>query len=222
MVQGSGRFRQADARAHARPPGTTSHVRDTLRAHYDDEEMRQRTVRPLGEDRTRALHSFFGQLRVRGARSVIEVGCGAGRDGTAIQAAGMSYLGTDLSPAAVQRCRGFGLPAVLSDATSLPVVPDSFDAAWSMSTLMHLPGEDFAAALDELTRVVRPGGLIGIGVWGHTRDRVWTAPDGRYFRHRTDEVLKAALTRIGTVLDFRTWAWMDDGGHYQWVLTLAH
>lgn len=200
----------------------TSHVRDDLRAHYDDEEMRQRAARPVGEDRVRVLHAFLDQLHTRGAKSVIEVGCGAGRDATSIHDAGMSYLGTDLSPAAVRTCNERGLHVVLADATSLPVESNSFDAAWSMSTLMHLPGDGFASALDELARVVHPGGLIEIGVWGCTRDRVWTAPDGRYFRHRTDEAIAAALARIGTVLDFETWAWMDDGGHYQWVRALAH
>ncbi len=99
----------------------------------------------------------------------------------------------------------------------LPFEPNSFDAAWSMSTLMHLPGEDLARAIDELRGVVRTGGLVEIGVWGHMQDREWTSPDGRYFNHRSDDSFRAELAGLGTVLDFDTWSWFDDGGHYQWA-----
>ncbi|WP_151523697.1 class I SAM-dependent methyltransferase [Serinicoccus kebangsaanensis] len=192
-------------------------VRENLCAHYDAREMQHRAARPLGERRSRALTAFLEQLRVRGLRSVLEIGCGAGRDGMLIARAGFDYAGMDLSTAAVQHCTGRGLHALEADATSLPFAAASFDAAWSMSTLMHLPGEDLASALAEISRVVRPGGLVEIGVWGHTQNREWTGDDGRYFRHRTDGDLRAELTCLGTVVDFDTWEWMDDGGHYQWV-----
>jgi hypothetical protein len=35
-----------------------------------------------------------------------------------------------------------------------------------MSTHMHLPGNDINVALTELGRVIRPGGLLEVGVWG--------------------------------------------------------
>lgn len=191
--------------------------RGWLRAHYDATEMQQRAARPLGEHRGRALEGFLEQLRGSELRSVLEIGCGPGRDGTSIQDAGFEYSGMDLSTAAVRHCIDRGLRVVEADATFLPFDSHSFDAAWSMSTLMHLPGEDLETALDEISRVVRPGGLIEVGLWGHTHDRDWTAPDGRYFRHRTDETLQNALERLGTVLEFCTWDWFDDGGHYQWA-----
>ena len=93
----------------------------------------------------------------------------------------------------------------------------SFDAAWSMSTLMHLPGDGFALALHELGRVLRPGGTVEIGVWGHTSNREWTSPDGRYFNHRSDEQFQHELHALGDVVAFDTWDWREDGGHYQWA-----
>lgn len=59
--------------------------------------------------------------------------------------------------------------------------------------------------------------VVEVGLWGHTQTRHWTATNGRYFRHRTDDDLKPELTRLGTILDFGTWDWIDDGGHYQWA-----
>jgi len=191
-------------------------IREQLRTFYAG-EIRDRATRPLAEERTAILDGFLGELARRGARSVLEVGCGAGRDGVVIRDAGLDYTGTDLSPEAVTVCRERGLTAVESDATALPFKDDTFDAAWSMSTLMHLPGDDLRPALAELARLVRPGGIVEIGVWGHDIGREWTSPDGRYFNQRSDDQLRAELVAVGALLDFRTWQDEDDEAHYQWA-----
>ena len=192
-------------------------VRDHLRAFYDGETP-ERVGRPLTEERADRRDAFIHELTVRGARSVLDVGCGPGRDGAALDAAGLAYTGVDLSPVAVRMCREQGLTAREADATSLPFADDSVDAVWSMSTLMHLPGDGFGRALGEMKRVVRPGGLVEIGVWGDVYDNERPHPvDGRYFRRRTDDTLRAELECFGPVVDFDTWAWSDDGVHYQWA-----
>ncbi|MGN6330844.1 MAG: methyltransferase domain-containing protein [Motilibacteraceae bacterium] len=196
--------------------GEASYVASALRAFYDA-EMGERATRPLGVERLRHVEAFAATARERGCRSVLEVGCGAGRDGRLLRDAGLSYVGIDLSTQAARTCHGLGLPAVQGSATRLPFASESVDAAWTMSTLMHLPGDGFARAVDELRRVVRPGGLVELGVWGHAADGERTHPDGRYFRHRTDETLRQELARLGTLLAFETWDWFEDGGHYQWA-----
>jgi SAM-dependent methyltransferase len=96
--------------------------------------------------------------------SVLEVGCGAGHDGRLIRA-GLAYTGVDLSAVGVGLCAGLSLHAVQASAINLPFRNRSFDAGWTMSTLMHLPGNDINVALNELGRVIRPGGLLEVGVW---------------------------------------------------------
>jgi SAM-dependent methyltransferase len=117
----------------------------------------------------------------------------------------------------VQTCRDLGLDAVEASAVALPFDGNAFDAAWSMSTLMHLPGDGFPLTVHELARVVRPGGTVEIGVWGHTSNREWTSPDGRYFNHRSDAQLQHELHALGDVVASDTWDWCEDGGHYQWA-----
>jgi SAM-dependent methyltransferase len=191
-------------------------IRDQLRAFYDT-EMHARAERPLGPDREQHLAGFIDECGRRALRRVLEVGCGAGRDGTAIREAGLDYHGVDLSPVAVEICRRLGLDAVEGLATDLPFEDASFDAAWTMSTLMHLELDEMIDALTELRRVVRPGGMVEIGVWGHTTDGVRMADDGRYFRHCTDEGLQVLLAEIGDLETFGTWDWFEEGGHYQWA-----
>jgi len=191
-------------------------IREQLRTFYAG-EIRVRATRPLADERTVVLDGFVAELERREASSVVEVGCGAGRDGVVIRDAGFDYTGTDLSSEAVTVCRERGLSAVESDATALPFADATFDAAWSMSTLMHLPGDDLRPALAELARVVRPRGIVEIGVWGHDTGREWTSPDGRYFNQRSDNQLRAELLSVGHLLDFRTWQDEDDEAHYQWA-----
>lgn len=193
---------------------------EDLRKFYAS-EMRDRAVRPLGVDRTARVSAFAEEVCAARAAKVLEVGCGAGRDGLLLGKSGCAYAGVDVSPEAVQICRERGLNALEASATNLPFVGDSFDAAWSMSTLMHLPGRGFDQAISELGRVIRPGGLLAIGVWGHTSSRVWTKDDGRYFRHRSDAELQQALRVLGDVVGFETWDWYEDGGHYQFARVLA-
>lgn len=193
-----------------------SSVAADLKAFYDA-EMPARATRPLGEERAAHVAEFADLAARTGRRSVLEVGCGAGRDGRLLREAGLAYVGLDLSTQATRTCRALGLPVVEGSATGLPFAAASLDAAWSMSTLMHLPEDGFARAVEELRRVVRPGGLVEVGVWGHTADGERISPDGRYFRHRTDETLRRELARLGALRAFATWDWFEDGGHYQWA-----
>lgn len=191
-------------------------ISQQLRDYYDG-EMAERALRPLGEEREARLADFVRLCEREGLASVVEVGCGAGRDGAVLAASGLAYTGLDLSDASVALCRELGLDAHQGSALDLPFADDEFDAGWTMSTLMHLPGDDLTAALAELKRVIRPGGILEIGVWGGEADREWTDAHGRYFQSRTDHRLQSMLAAVGEVAAFDTWSWFDDGGHYQWA-----
>lgn len=191
-------------------------ITQQLRDYYDA-EMAERAVRPLGEMREARLAAFVRLCEQEGLASVVEVGCGAGRDGKVLAAAGLSYRGLDLSSASVGVCRDLGLDAVQGSALDLPFAQDEFDAGWTMSTLMHLPEDGLSVALIELKRVIRAGGVLEVGVWGGDQDREWTDAHGRYFNSRTDDGLRELLAAVGEVVEFATWSRFDDGGHYQWA-----
>lgn len=187
-----------------------------MRAYYDV-ELAERETRPLPAERRTRLSAFVDLCRGRGAASVLEVGCGAGRDGVVISRAGLAYTGVDLSVTGAQICRRLGLRAAQASAVGLPFRDASFDAAWCMSTLMHLPGDDIVQALFELRRVIRPGGFVEVGVWGADTSRAVVDARGRLFRHRTDQELAELLSAVGSVEAFETWDRRADTGHYQWA-----
>jgi ubiquinone/menaquinone biosynthesis C-methylase UbiE len=166
--------------------------------------------------------AFLDRLARERRRTLLEVGTGPGRDGVRFAEAGLGYAGVDLAPASVVAAKEAGLRVCVASVLELPFPDHSFEAAWTMSTLMHVAGDDFRTALGEIVRVLRPGAPLGIGLWGGERvgEGCWDDGSGfgpRFFSLRTDEVLRATLDEFATLEDFEVWP--GDGGlHYQWAV----
>lgn len=100
------------------------------------------------------------------ADTVVDVGCGAGAAVRAAADAGATAIGVDPSPAMVRNAqRRHGAAArvrfVEGDAAHLPLDDDSVTIAWAIATYHHWP--DRRAGLEELRRVLRPGGRLLLG-----------------------------------------------------------
>jgi SAM-dependent methyltransferase len=177
---------------------------------YYDNEVHERAGRDLPPDRVARRGGYVEQLRAEGRRSVLEVGTGPGRDGTAFARAGLDYTGVDLAPASVTVCRELGLDVRVASVLDLPFADGAFDAGWTMSTLLHVADADLDAALAEIVRVLRPAAPLAVGLWGG-RD-LEEGPRGepthgpaRFFSFRSDERVRAALGRHGTIERWETW-----------------
>lgn len=119
----------------------------------------------VGPSGARLRHEAAAALRLQPGASVIDVGTGTGLTLPYLAAAagrGGRVVGLDRSPAmlAGARDRAPSPPVELieADATELPFADGNFDAAISTYGLTAIAEID--AALDEMVRVVRPGGRI--------------------------------------------------------------
>lgn len=191
-----------------------------LRSFYDQDAHR-RAGRELHGPRLVYRERFLDAIGPDGC-SVLEVGCGPGKDAQAFVAAGHRYAGLDLSVVHARYTLAVGAPAVHGSLMALPVADDAIDAAWSMSTYMHVPDDDIEAALDELARVVRPGGLIGIGTWGGLGTDVM-ADDAefdppRFFALRHHDRMRAHYRRLGRIEHEQTLPPGTDGWEYLFVI----
>jgi SAM-dependent methyltransferase len=114
----------------------------------------------------------------------------------------------DLSPELVEACRQKGLNAHVRDALNLGFEPAAFDAVYTVNCLLHVPRRNLAAALAEIWRVVKPGGLVYLGLWGGVdSEHIWdgdTYEPKRFFSFHTNEALRAAVRRYFTELAFVT------------------
>jgi ubiquinone/menaquinone biosynthesis C-methylase UbiE len=108
---------------------------------------------------------FVRALDVHPGHLVLDVGCGPGTDLARLADAGATVLGLDPDPAmlAEARRRLAGRSGVLlcrGDAHRLPLADASVDRVRVDRVLQHLP--DPARALNDVRRVLRPGGLFGL------------------------------------------------------------
>lgn len=94
--------------------------------------------------------------RIGAPRPVLDVGCGTGFDLARI---GDGGVGVDRSFTMTRRAQRFS-PVAIADAAALPFADGAFAAARADRVLQHL--NDPEQALDELVRVVRPGGLVAV------------------------------------------------------------
>jgi SAM-dependent methyltransferase len=95
----------------------------------------------------------------------IEVACGPGLIARAMAPRVGSVLGLDLTPAMIERARADAAAAgvdnvsfEVGDATALDLPDDSLDGAITRFSLHHIPAP--LRVLEEMRRVVRPGGLV--------------------------------------------------------------
>jgi SAM-dependent methyltransferase len=194
---------------------------------YYDQEAESRANRDVDPERVRRRDEFAALLHSEGRSQVIEIGTGPGRDATALLAADLVVAGVDLSPEHVRLCRAAGIDAHVASVHRLPFADGSFDAGWTMSTLLHVPDADFDTAVREIRRVLRPGAPLAVGLWGGSdwegrsvKDKIRPA---RFFSSRSDERIQVMLGRHGTVERFETWSTgRADSWWYQWcVLRVA-
>lgn len=96
-------------------------------------------------------------------QDVLEVGCGLGTDAIRFARAGARYTGIDLTDRAIELTRrrfdldGLKAEIRVADAEALPFQDCGFDLVYSHGVLHHTPNTQ--KAVDELHRVLRPGGI---------------------------------------------------------------
>lgn len=121
-------------------------------------------------------------------RSVLDVGCWTGDLPWALsRLVECDYTGVDIEPAApalavAQRRAPGGRFRTVGSAERLPFADASFDVVIFSKVLEHLPAGAEHEAIEELERILRPGGTLVLATFLHNRlsalDPAW------YFGHR--------------------------------------
>ncbi|MEL4320304.1 class I SAM-dependent methyltransferase [Leifsonia sp. YIM 134122] len=98
---------------------------------------------------------------------VLDAGCGSGEFVSLLASLGANVVGADPAPAMVALAReagtGTGTEVVLADIEDLPFADAAFDVATAVNALQF--ADDTTAAVRELARVVRPGGIVAVSNW---------------------------------------------------------
>ncbi|MBD0371192.1 MAG: methyltransferase domain-containing protein [Pyrinomonadaceae bacterium] len=130
---------------------------DALYASFEDE------FRGDKEDVKERLRFYLPFLREAGVTSgILDMGCGRGDWLELLAEEGYEAEGLDNNSVLVERCRQIGLSVTQADALAhLRALPDaSLNAVTGFHIIEHLPFETLVKLLDEIFRVLKPGGLL--------------------------------------------------------------
>ena len=111
--------------------------------------------------------------------SLLNIGCAHGPDFLPFKK-DFDLYGVDFSSEMLRLARkysqkfNFKVSLSLADARCLPYPDETVNWAISVATYHHIKGkEERQAALNELRRVLKPGGEAFITVWNHWQPRFW-------------------------------------------------
>ncbi len=128
-----------------------------------------------------AHQALLARLRPRPGERVLDVACGTGAvacELAALVGPAGEVVGIDLSQAMVDAARARAADAGLAnvrferlDAQSLPLEHATYDVVTCCFGLMYVPEPELALA--RMRQALRPGGRLGLAVWGERRHCAW-------------------------------------------------
>jgi SAM-dependent methyltransferase len=135
---------------------------------------------------------------------VLAISCGAGWEANFLMARGSDLVGIDASAEMLRRARSRvpGGKFLQMGVQNLSFPPaETFDAIWSTRTLIHVPQALVVDLLASWKRVLKPGGILGLGVNIGERDG-WETNEARsgppmFYHYFADGELEEALEAAG-------------------------
>ena len=172
------------------------------------------------------VNADMGELRARFLRhvrqggSILDAGCGSGRDALAFSRAGFTVTAFDGSAAMV---------GLATEHSGLPVVQmtfheatwrEAFDGIWACASLLHVARSELPAVLAQLTGGLRHGGALFASFKAGESER---DVGGRRFTDMTEQLL-GRLVREAGLAPVDLWISSDarpDRASEKWVNCIA-
>ncbi len=145
---------------------------------------------------------------IPGVGTVLDVGCGFGRDCAYIQSKGHIAVGIDFSEGMIREAETHHptIRFLVMDMRDFRFSPESFDVVIARSSLLHIPKFGVPAVLKEMAKILKPGGLVYCAVKdGHGEEWVtendYGYPYQRFFAYFREDEMISLLEQAGLTVE---------------------
>ena len=151
--------------------------------------------------------------------SVLDWGCGSGRDSLALRNMGYNVTSVDASPSmAAEALAATGTNVRVETFDELPE-KDTYDGIWACSSLLHVRPDDLPGVLGKAARALKPGGVLYCSFkYGTSRGY----RSGRWFTDMDEDALSALLApRFEAIRMWKTADVRPERSDLTWLNCLA-
>lgn len=187
-----------------------------------DRYAQERDKRGIATWKIQERNRFLALLKNERKKTLLEIGAGTGKDGKFFNDSGLEVISTDVSFEMVRLCRKKGLTASVMDFYKPGFLEESFDAIWALNCLLHVPKKELPDVLKGLRAVLKPAGLLYMGVYGGAEfEGIWEDDfytPKRFFSFYTDERIKEVVAGFFEILYFKTITLEEGEPHFQSII----
>lgn len=162
---------------------------------YYDKNAQAFVDRTLTRDMSSQYARFLQHVSDGG--SILDVGCGSGRDLKYFSDQGYTVQGVDASQQMVEFARNHSLQSVDQLRFDEIKYKEKFDGIWACASLLHVPKSDLHGTLCLLSQALKPSGVMYISLKEGEGEEIL---DDRFFSLWTNDSLRA-LIELQTSLD---------------------
>ena len=155
---------------------------------YYDGHAKQFFAGTIDHDVSQNIQALLGAIAATPPFTILDFGCGPGRDLKTFSALGHRAIGIDGSAEFVEMAKAYsGCEVWRQDFVHLDLPPAKFDGIFANAALFHVPSRALPKVLGDLYAALKPGGvLFSSNPRGHNEEG-WNGP------------------RYGSYYDFDTW-----------------
>jgi SAM-dependent methyltransferase len=156
---------------------------------YYDGNARQFFDGTIDHDVSQNIGALLGAIAAAPPFTILDLGCGPGRDLKAFGAMGHHAIGVDGSAQFVEMARAYsGCDVWQQDFVHLDLPPAMFDGIFANAVLFHVPSRALPKLLEDLYAALKPGGvLFSSNPRGHNEEGWNGSRYGSYYDYETWE-----------------------------------
>ena len=156
---------------------------------YYEENAQSFILDTLHVDMDSIYKPFIKKLN-KGA-SILEIGCGSGRDLLFFKKAGFTLTGLEPCKALAEHARGYAQVQVIEETIQNLKCDKKFDAVWACASLLHIPSNELKSSLDKISQLMSQDGIF-YASFKHGEFEGFRS--GRFFNFQTIESIKKYIT----------------------------